>query len=159
MLQLVLLFTLLPLIELWLLVQLSGVFGFWTTIAIVLGTGIAGATLARWQGFQALNRLQRELNQGHLPTRTIADGGLILVAGLLLITPGVLTDVTGLLLLVPPIRGLVMQVVQRWFAHHVHVQAQEFWETSGEDTVRSTSTIVEGRVVDAHVVEEGEDHS
>ncbi|WP_168205467.1 FxsA family protein [Bythopirellula goksoeyrii] len=156
MLQLLLLFTLLPLTELWLLVQLSGVFGFWTTIAVVLATGIAGAALARWQGFQALNRMQSEMQQGMLPAKALGDGALILVAGLLLITPGVLTDIFGLSLLIPPLRSLVMKGVRHWFAKNVRVQSVNVWDGTGEDTVRGNSTVVEGRVIDAHVVDESE---
>ena len=157
MLQLILLFTLLPLAELWLLVQLSGVFGFWTTIAVVLATGIAGAALARWQGFQALNRLQSEMQQGMLPAKALGDGALILVAGLLLVTPGVLTDCFGLALLMPPFRALVMKGVRHWLAKHVRVQSVNFWDGTGEDTVRGNSTVVDAKVIDAHVVEEETD--
>lgn len=155
MLQLLLLFTILPLAELWLLVQLSGIFGFWTTIAIVLATGILGAGLARWQGFRVLNRLQSEMRQGMLPARALGDGALILVAGLLLITPGVLTDCFGLALLIPPFRSLVMKGVRHSLASRFRVQSVNYWDGNGEDTVHGNSTVVNARVIDAHVVEEG----
>ena len=105
MLPLFFLFTVIPLAELWLLFRLSGVFGFWTTIFVVLATGALGATLARWQGLRALQRVQQEMQQGILPAKALGDGALILVAGVLLITPGVLTDALGLSLLVPPLRA------------------------------------------------------
>lgn len=157
MLPLVLLFTLLPLAELWLLFQLSYAFGFWASLAIVLGTGIAGAALARWQGFQALQRLQTELQQGAMPAKTIADGALILVAGLLLITPGVMTDVAGLSLLIPPVRKVVMHLVRRQFGKHVQIHTSGLWEKTTDETIRGGSTIVEGRVVDTHVVESSDE--
>ncbi len=160
MIQLLLLFTLVPLVELWLLFQLSGVFGFWTTIAVVLGTGMVGAALARWQGWQALHRVQTEMRQGMLPAQAIGDGVLILAAGLLLITPGVLTDVLGLSLLIPPLRKLAMKAARHWFTTHVRVETREFdFGESGQHPPQR-ETVVDARVIDAHVIEpSGEDSS
>ncbi|MCH8839984.1 MAG: FxsA family protein [Planctomycetes bacterium] len=76
MLQLLLLFTIIPLVELWLFVQFSGLFGFWTTFALVIGTGMAGAALARWQGWQALERVRTEMRQGMRPAQGIALNSL-----------------------------------------------------------------------------------
>lgn len=153
MLLLLLLFTLLPLAELWLLVKLSGLFGFWTTLAIVLGTGVAGAALARWQGVQALLRVQEELRHGAMPTRSLADGALILVAGLLLITPGVMSDCLGIALLLPPVRSLVIMAIRRWVATHVQVQTQ-YWQQEGDDTVSGGPTVIDARVIDTRVVDD-----
>jgi UPF0716 protein FxsA len=156
---LLLLFIVWPVTELWLLFQLSDALGFFTTLGIVLGTGILGAWLAKWQGLQAIVRLQNEIRQGIMPAQAIGDGVLILVAGVLLLTPGAISDVVGLLLLVPPFRKLVMVSVSRWFASRVRVQATGFWQAvdgrlPGDDTVRDTSTVVEARVIDSHVVED-----
>ena len=151
MLQLFLLFTLMPLIELWLLFKLSGVFGFWTTISVVLLTGMLGASLARWQGWQAMHRIRSQMSQGMLPADALGDGVMILVAGVLLITPGVITDVVGLGLLIPPVRFVMRKLVQRWFAKNVRVQTSF---TTNAPGFRQDENVVEGRVVDAHIVEE-----
>jgi len=156
LLYLFLLFTLMPLLELWLLFQLSGVFGFWTTIAVVLLTGMAGAALAKAQGWQTMFRIQNEMRAGKMPAKAMGDGVLILVAGVLLITPGVITDVVGLSLLLPPVRIGVRKGLQLWLAKHVKVETNAtFWQ-AGQTNVPPAAgkNVVEGRVVDAHVVEE-----
>lgn len=96
-----------PLLELAVLVQLGNVFGFWSTLAIIILAGILGAALARWQGMRVLIRIQQELAAGRLPAVELLDGLLILIAGVMLLTPGFLTDVCGLLLLLPGIRHVV----------------------------------------------------
>ena len=154
MLPLLLLITLIPLTELWLIVKFSGLFGFWTTLAVMLGTGFAGAALARWQGAQALMRLQSELRDGRLPAQALGDGALIFVAGIFLVTPGMISDCLGLALLIPPIRALVMKGIRRWIATHVRVEASRFHYAAGGDTVRNASTVVDARVIDMRSAEE-----
>ncbi len=95
------LFTLVPLVELYLLIRLGTYIGAVDTVAIVIGTGIVGGLLARNQGLAVLDRIRTELNQGRLPAESLFDGLLILIAGAMLITPGLLTDGLGLLLLIP----------------------------------------------------------
>jgi UPF0716 protein FxsA len=106
-LKLLLLFIGVPLLELAILVKLGQVFGFWSTLAVIILTGIAGAALARWQGLRVLVRIQAELAAGKIPAAELLDGLLILIAGVMLLTPGFLTDVCGLLLLLPPVRYFV----------------------------------------------------
>lgn len=96
-----------PLLELAVLVQLGKMFGFWSTLAIIILAGIAGAALARWQGLRVLYRIQAELAGGKIPATELLDGLLILIAGVMLLTPGFLTDICGLLLLLPGVRHLV----------------------------------------------------
>lgn len=153
LLPLFLLFTLVPLVELWLLYQLSGVFGFWTTIAVVLLTGFAGAALAKLQGVATMFRIRSDLAQGVLPAQALGDGVLILVAAVLLITPGVLTDALGLSLLVPPLRSLIRKGLYLWFGKRIKVQTNLRWP-GGEASTATDGTVVEGRVVEAHVVED-----
>jgi len=153
MLTLLLLFTIVPLVELWLLVRLSGVFGFWATLALVLGTGMAGAALARWQGYQVIQRVQAQMREGMLPAQAIGDGALIFVAGLLLITPGILTDVLGLSLLLPPVRRLVLQGVRHWFAHHFRVETHSFHAGPNGARQPGRSTIIDAKVIDARVID------
>ena len=149
-----LLFTAVPLIELWLLVQLSSAIGFGETIALVLGTGLAGAALARWQGWQVMRRLQSEMQQGMLPAQALGDGVLILVAGVLLITPGVLTDIVGLGLLIPPIRLVLKKGIQRWLTRRVHVQSTGNWQSTnhGSEARPRGDEIIDVQVIETHVV-------
>jgi UPF0716 protein FxsA len=99
-----LLFTAVPLIEIALFVIVGERLGLGPTIAIVILTAFAGATLVSRQGRAQLERFRQTVQRGELPTRELAHGGMILVSGALLITPGFLTDVVGFLLLVPAVR-------------------------------------------------------
>lgn len=107
--KLFLLFVGVPLLELALLIELGKRAGFWTTLAIVILTGFAGAALAHWQGLRALTRIQNELRAGKIPAAELLDGLLIFIAGIMLLTPGFLTDICALLLLLPVVRTLVRQ--------------------------------------------------
>jgi UPF0716 protein FxsA len=106
-------FVAIPLTELYLLVRLSAVFGLGATIILVVVTGFVGAGLARAQGLQALTNIQRDLQEGRMPAGSLLDGVLILAAGLLLVTPGLLTDLTGFLLLLPPARAALRTWIGR----------------------------------------------
>ena len=119
LLALLLLFTVLPVLELWLLLALGGAWGVGPTIGLVLVTGVLGAALARWQGFRALWRIRSELTSGRSPTDALLDGALILVAGAVLVTPGVITDAIGFALLAPMTRSGVKQLLRWWFARAV----------------------------------------
>jgi UPF0716 protein FxsA len=107
-----------PIIEIALFIQVGGAIGLWPTLAIVVLTALAGTILVRVQGLQALARLQASLEQGGDPVPPIAHGALILVAGLLLLTPGFFTDTLGLALLIPPVRATVI----RWGAARIAVR-------------------------------------
>jgi UPF0716 protein FxsA len=114
-LRLFILFTLVPIVELALLIRIGRAISVGPTLAIVVLTGIVGAALARWQGLKALTRIQSDLAAGVMPTALLVDGLLILLAGALLVTPGVLTDAVGLSLLIPPARRSVRRGLRRWF--------------------------------------------
>jgi UPF0716 protein FxsA len=113
--RLILLFLLTPAVELALLIQVDQVIGFWPTVGLIVVTGIVGSHLARREGLSTWQRLNRRLQSGDLPGTELADGILILVAGALLITPGILTDVFGFLGLVPFSRAYLRRFVMRWF--------------------------------------------
>ena len=104
---LILLFTLVPVIELALLIKVGQYLGVGNTIGIVIFTGIFGAFLAKSQGLSLLGRIQRELEIGVMPQDSLFDGTLILCGGILLLTPGLITDFIGLMLLVPFGRALI----------------------------------------------------
>ncbi|MBD3420203.1 MAG: membrane protein FxsA [Chitinivibrionales bacterium] len=111
--RLLLLFTLVPLLELYLLFKFGSYFGFLVTIAVVIGTGVLGAWLAKQQGLVVWLRIQNETSQGRFPAGELIDGLLLLVAGVVLLTPGILTDALGLLLLFPSTRRAVKSWVTR----------------------------------------------
>ena len=113
LLRLFLLFTLIPVVELALLVEAGSRIGVAPTIAIVLLTGAIGAWLARTQGLRALQRLQDALRAAQFPGEEIFDGVIILAGGLLLLTPGFLTDILGFFALVPGTRHLLKTFVKR----------------------------------------------
>jgi len=117
--RLILLFLLTPAVELALLIQVDRFIGFWATIALIIVTGIVGSHLARREGLSTWRRLNRRLQAGDLPGTELADGIIILVAGALLITPGILTDVIGFLGLIPFTRTRLRRVLMRWFQNKV----------------------------------------
>ncbi len=104
--QLLLLLTIVPLTELSLLLWLSDLTDWRFTLALVIGTGIAGSWMLRRQGWRTWQRVQEDLRSGRLPAASLQDGLMIMLAAALLITPGVLTDAAGLLLLMPGVRNL-----------------------------------------------------
>ena len=111
--RLFLLFTLVPLLELYFLIRLGTYVGALNTILLVIVTGVAGGLLARSQGLAAIRRIQRDLGEGKVPAESLFDGLLILISGILLITPGMLTDALGLLLLIPRTRNLFKRSIRR----------------------------------------------
>jgi UPF0716 protein FxsA len=115
---LVLAFVVLPLAELYVIVQVGHAIGFLDTLALLFFVSLFGAWLARREGFGVLQRLRERLDRGEMPTRELIDGALILSGGLLLLVPGFITDVIGALLLLPPTRALV----RMWLRHRFAVQ-------------------------------------
>ena len=111
--KLILIFVIVPLVELALLIEIGQQIGLESTLGLVILTGIAGAYLARSQGFFIFTQIQAELQQGRLPAESLFDGLLILVGGLLLLTPGILTDVIGFLLLVPGSRLVIKNFLKK----------------------------------------------
>ncbi len=111
----VVLFIGLPLLELAILIKLGQWMGLMPTIMLVILTGMAGAALARFQGFLVIRRIQSELQQSRMPAEQLIDGLLILIGGVVLLTPGLLTDVFGLCLLLPFTRTLFKRGLRKWF--------------------------------------------
>ncbi len=112
-------FLLVPLIELALLVEIGSHIGTLATVALILATGALGAFLARSQGLEVLRRLRAETAAGRLPAAPLVDGVIILLAGAVLLTPGVLTDILGFLCLVPAFRQFLKAVLWRKMRHWV----------------------------------------
>ena len=113
--RLFLLFLVVPVVDLAVLVAVGGRLGFWPTFGVAVASALVGSWLARREGAAAWHRVQRKLASGGVPGPELIDGVVILVAGTLLITPGFLTDVAGLLGLFPPTRALVRRGLRRRF--------------------------------------------
>ena len=114
-LRLLLLLTIVPLVELVILFRLAERFSWEWTIALVVVTGVLGAWLARREGLKALARIRADLAAGVAPASAVMDGVLILAAGLVLVTPGVLTALCGFALLIPPIRRRIRRRLSEAF--------------------------------------------
>ena len=100
--------------ELYILIEAGRIIGLGATIGLIMLTGTAGAWLARSQGLEILRRIQDETGRGQMPAITLIDGALVLVGGLLLLTPGFFTDVLGFSFLVPLTRNLWREGVTAW---------------------------------------------
>jgi UPF0716 protein FxsA len=106
-------FILVPLAELAVIVAVGDWIGLAPTLVLLLTVSLAGAWLAKQQGLAAWRRFQLALVDGRMPTVEVADGAMILLAGALMLTPGFLTDVAGILLLLPPTRALARRLAPR----------------------------------------------
>jgi UPF0716 protein FxsA len=112
--KLLLLFIAVPAVELALLIEVGSRIGTLNTLALIALTGIIGAALARRQGLGLLRAIERDLGDGRLPAAPLVDAVIVLVAGALLITPGILTDAVGFALLVPATRTAIRRGLRRW---------------------------------------------
>lgn len=121
-----LLATVVPLVELALLIAIAQRTSLAITIVLVVSTGIIGGLLARSQGWAALRRIQSELGQGKMPGAALLDALMIFLAGALLVTPGVLTDLFGLSLLVPFMRSLYRRGLTYWFRSRLEFRSFGF---------------------------------
>ncbi len=112
--KLFLLFTVIPFIELALLVKIGTMIGLFETILIIVITGMAGALMVRSAGIECLFRIQKNMDSGIIPTDDLFSGLLILVAGAFLLTPGLITDAAGFVLLIPASRELVKKFLKKY---------------------------------------------
>jgi UPF0716 protein FxsA len=110
---LVLIFIVLPIAELWVIIKVGGAIGVLPTLAILIADSFIGAAIARSQGRQAWRRFNQALAEGRVPTREVFDGAMVIVGGAFLLTPGFITDVFGLLLLLPPTRAILRGAITR----------------------------------------------
>jgi UPF0716 protein FxsA len=111
---LVVLFIVVPAIELWGLISIGKIIGGWNTVALVILTGFIGAWLAKHQGMQVLRLLQVQLSQGQMPTDALIDGAMVLTGGVLLLTPGFFSDLAGFILLIPYTRMIIRHFIKKW---------------------------------------------
>lgn len=154
--KLFLLFTVVPVVELYLLIQLGGVLGAGATVGIVLATGMLGATLARREGSRVFRDWQASLERGEMPKEGLVSSLLVLVGGIFLITPGVLTDLFGIAMLIPPSRRAVAGVLRGYVEKRFELQpmspagfvtaaASRAWDEAAPD----------GEVIDVEANEKG----
>jgi UPF0716 protein FxsA len=150
-----LLLIVLPLAELLILIKIGYATSIWVPIAIVLVTGLVGSALARWQGFKVLDRVRDDLSAGQVPADSLIDALLVLVAGGLFILPGVLTDIVGIVLLLPPTRALVKRGVVAWIKRYVEVRVGRahaaFWPDADGQPKFGHDQIIEAKVLEKRV--------
>jgi UPF0716 protein FxsA len=118
---LLLLFLIVPLVEIYLVIQVGASIGVWETIALLILISVVGAWLVRREGLGVLARVQQQVAAGQMPTNELVDGMLILFAGALMLTPGFLTDGVGVLCLLPPTRAVIRRVLVSRFRGRVSV--------------------------------------
>src|SRR3954470_18530362 len=126
MLFLVLLFIVLPIAEIYVIIKVGEAIGVLPTIALLIVDGFVGAALARSQGRAAWARFNQALAEGRVPAREVFDGAMVIVGGAFLLAPGFITDVIGLLLLIPPTRALFRAVAARMARRHTAFTVRTF---------------------------------
>jgi UPF0716 protein FxsA len=114
---LVILFIVVPIVELYVIIQVGQWIGIWPTLALLLADALLGSFLLRHQGRGAWQRFNQALAERRFPGREVADGLMIAVGGTLLLTPGFVTDIFGFLLLIPPTRAIARGLLRRYAAH------------------------------------------
>jgi UPF0716 protein FxsA len=120
---LVVLFIVVPILELFVILQIGDLIGLWWTLALLVADSILGSMLMRSQGRAAWRRFNEAIERGRPPAREVLDGVLVIFGGALLLTPGFVTDVAGLFLLLPPTRAIARGVLVRRFAGRMVVSA------------------------------------
>lgn len=157
LLVLILLFTVLPVLEISLLIELGQSIGWGWTLLIALGTGVLGASLARQQGLATLARISQQLADRQPPADALVDGAMILIAGAVLITPGILTDAFGFALLLPPVRALLKPLLRAALRRTVRRQGGaggtvNVWSIGNPPNASRGPTVdsdvIEGEVID-----------
>jgi UPF0716 protein FxsA len=118
---LILIFIAVPIAELYVIYLVGDAIGVWQTLALLAADSLLGSLLLRSQGRSVWNRFNEALAAGRVPRREVMDGVLVIFGGAFLITPGFLTDVLGLLLLIPPTRSVVRRQVERRIGRRVEV--------------------------------------
>ena len=128
-LKLFLAFTLIPVAEIYLLITIGGYIGAMNTVLLVIITGFSGAYLARLQGMQTMFRVRESLQAGVMPSGDLVDAVLIFMAGVVLLTPGFITDIAGILMLFPPTRNylkkLAMKKLNQWIKDQ-HIEFRQY---------------------------------
>ncbi|MFM8870414.1 MAG: FxsA family protein [Actinomycetota bacterium] len=131
------LLVLVPLAEVWVIVQVGSSLGIVTTVALLIGVSVFGTALAKYEGVRVFRSFMSAIDKGEMPSRDIIAGACLLLSGLLFLVPGFVTDVLGILLLLPPVRGGLARFVLR--------------RRSGRSNVRVVRATYSGPIVDVEV--------
>ena len=151
---LALLFVVMPLLEVYLIVQLGQAVGPWWTILLLIAAGVLGAWLMKREGGRAWRALNEALRAGRVPSRELADGTLILVGGTLLLTPGFVTDLVGLVCVLPFTRPAPRRLLTRWVARRLVVvgpgprSGYASGQNRGDDDAPQDPRVVRGDVIE-----------
>jgi UPF0716 protein FxsA len=143
LLPLVLLFIAVPIAELAVIIQVGQAIGVWWTIALLVADSLFGSWLMRHQGRTAWRRFNEAVQAGRVPTREVLDGALVIFGGALLLTPGFITDILGLVLLVPPTRVLVRGILARRLTHRMVASATRTRRVPGDYDVEGTAVDID----------------
>lgn len=129
---LVVLFLAMPFVELAVIVGAADAIGLGPTILLLVAVSVAGAYLMKYEGVGVVRRIQAQLDRGEIPTAELVNGALILFAGALMLTPGFLTDIFGIFLLVPPTRALVRKALVARFTSKILATTGPFGPVGGQ---------------------------
>ncbi|PLT32305.1 FxsA family protein [Bacillus sp. V5-8f] len=110
----------LPTVEISVLLLSGRTIGFWPTLALMIATGVIGTYLAKQQGLETLRKAQEQMRYGQVPGNALLDGICVLVGGTLLLTPGFVTDIFGLFLLLPPTRNIIKPMLLKWIRNRIN---------------------------------------
>ncbi len=159
---LVLAFLVVPIAEIWVIIQVGQAFGAWQTLVLLIAESLLGGWIVRREGRRAWRALRQSVDSGRLPNRELTDGALVLVGGTLLLTPGFLTDVVGFFFVLPFTRPFARRVVTRWLARRATVTLLEQHSGGSPGANRrpgrgrfGPAQVVEGEIVDGEVVDGG----
>lgn len=121
LLKIFLLFVIVPIVEVFILFKIAEATTAWTAIILVIATGLVGAYFAKKEGVAILTNIKRELSDGRVPGNQLLNGLCVLIGGILLITPGLLTDITGLTLVLPTTRQLYIKLIKKWLTNLIQM--------------------------------------
>ena len=154
---LLILFLVVPLVELTILLRLASATSWQLTLLIVVVTGVVGTILARAEGGRTLRRMTEALDRGEVPTDSLVDAFLIFAAGAVLLTPGILTDLLGLAMLVPATRQVARSLLMKWLKSQFNIVATHSG-MSMQSTHEAEERVDHGddEIVDSYVVREEE---
>jgi UPF0716 protein FxsA len=141
-------FIVVPVLELALLIKTGQLIGVWPTVALVLTTAFTGAVIISRQSLSVLRRTLEALSEGRPPVAPVVDGLFLLAAGALLLTPGLLTDVVALALLVPPIRRAIARASMGWMLRRAQISIRVHDDRSGPDAPRRSAANGEGPIIE-----------
>jgi len=151
--QLAALFVVVQIVEIWLLIQVGQAIGGWQTLLLLVLDSLLGAWLLRREGRRTWRAFRLALEERRVPAREVADGVLVIIGGTLLITPGFLSDVVGLLFLLPPTRAAIRPMLTRLFARRLGLAGLVTRGGTRQPSSYNRPVVVDGEVVDGEVVD------